>query len=291
MSYAKEQLEEMSRSVPFWWHSIDLGQGVVTDGFKTVAGLEHEVEALHLPDLSGKSVLDIGAYDGFFSFEMERRGAARVVALDHYVWALDLPKAIAYWRECNERGIPLDPDAEAAKLHPDELPGMLAYKTAHQALGSKVETVVQDFLEADAAELGTFDVVLFLGVLYHMQNPFRALQKVAELTRGVAIIETEAMALPGNEHRALCEFFEGAELNNDPSNWWAPNEKAVAGMCRAAGFSRAEVVVGSPLLDPSRKALTRKIRSSVATVLDELGVRKRMPMDIVRYRAIIHAWK
>jgi len=290
MPYTREELEQMAQSVPFWWHSIDFGHGVVTDGFKPVEGLQHELKALRLPDLHGKTVLDIGAYDGFFSFEAERRGAERVVALDHYVWAVDLPKAIAYWKECNERGIPFDPKAEAAQFHPEELPGMLAYKTAHRALDSKVETVVQDFLEADAAQLGTFDVVLFLGVLYHMQNPFQALQRVASLTRGVAIIETEAMALPGNEHRALCEFFEAGELNNDSSNWWAPNEKAVAGMCRAAGFSRVEVVVGSPLPNSARKPVTARVRSSLAAMLHELGLRKRLA-DIIRYRAIGYAWQ
>jgi hypothetical protein len=106
----------------------------------------------------------------------------------------------------------------------------------------------------------------------------------------VAIIETEAVALPGNEHRALCEFFEGPELNNDSSNWWAPNEKAVAGMCRAAGFSRVEVVVGSPLPNSSHKPVTAKVRSSLAAMLHELGLRKRSA-DVIRYRAIVHAWK
>lgn len=290
MSYTKEELEQMAQSVPFWWHSIDLGHGVVTNGLKTVEGLKHELKALRLPDLHGKTVLDIGAYDGFFSFEAERRGAERVVALDHYVWAVDLPKAIAYWRECNERGIPFDSEAEASRLHPEELPGMLAYKTAHRALGSKVETVVQDFMEADPDQLGTFDVVLFLGVLYHMQNPLLALQRVMALTQGVAVIETEAMALPGHEDRALCEFFEGVELNNDSSNWWAPNEKAVAGMCRAAGFSRVEVVVGSPLPSPSGRSATAKLRSAVGGVLRKLGFREKLA-EVIRYRAIVYAWK
>jgi tRNA (mo5U34)-methyltransferase len=83
MSYTKEELEQIAQSVPFWWHSIDLGQGVVTKGYKSIEGLEHELKVLRLPDLSGKTVLDIGAYDGFFSFEAERRGAARTVALEH----------------------------------------------------------------------------------------------------------------------------------------------------------------------------------------------------------------
>src|SRR5436190_3212468 len=127
MKPTQEQLKEMARAVPFWWHSIDLGQGIVTDGFKSAKHLQREVEAFRFPDLNGKTVLDIGAYDGFFSFEAERRGAKRVVALDHFVWALDIARAIAYWRECKERGVAPDPNGEESRMYPDELPGMLAY--------------------------------------------------------------------------------------------------------------------------------------------------------------------
>lgn len=68
-----------------WFHSIDLPSGR-TDGTKTAEFLARELAALDLPDLSGKSVLDIGAWDGFYSFTAERLGATRVVSLDHHVW-------------------------------------------------------------------------------------------------------------------------------------------------------------------------------------------------------------
>ena len=76
-------------AVPFWWHSIDVGFGVTTPGAKTAAFLEEESASLELPDVEGLSVLDIGAWDGFYSFLAETRGAARVVACDHFAWALD----------------------------------------------------------------------------------------------------------------------------------------------------------------------------------------------------------
>src|SRR4026209_289227 len=67
-----------------WYHTIDLGQGVVT---RAAATTPERLPRVQLPeDLSGRSVLDIGAWDGFFSFEAERRGAARVVATDYYAW-------------------------------------------------------------------------------------------------------------------------------------------------------------------------------------------------------------
>jgi tRNA (mo5U34)-methyltransferase len=290
VSHTKEQLEQFARSVPFWWHSIDLGHGVVTNGYRTADQLKHELEKLRLPDLRDKTVLDIGAYDGFFSFEAERRGAKRVVALDEYVWSLDLSQSISYWRECRTRGEAPNSQAQEFRLDHVRLPGMLAYNTSHKALESKVETIIADFMEADLSHLGTFDVVFYLGVLYHMQNPLESLKRVAALTGELAIIETESIALPAHENQALCEFFEGCELNDDYSNWWAPNEKAIVGMCLAAGFSRAEIIIGSPLPHPARKSPIAKLRSSVGFALREFGLREKLP-EVVRFRAVVHAWK
>src|SRR5258708_6671367 len=155
MTLTKEQLQAQSNKVPFWFHSIDLGQGVVTNGWKTPEILAGEIERLCLPDLRGKSVLDINAWDGFFSFEAERQGATRVVALDHYMWAMDLAEHNKYWTECQERGVTPDPYHTMPYYKPDELPGKIGFDTAHAARNSKVEVVVGDFMEMDLGPLGT----------------------------------------------------------------------------------------------------------------------------------------
>ena len=111
----KAELEREARTVAHWHHSIDLGEGVITDGEVSAGALEMMLQRLQLPDLSGKTVLDIGAYDGFFSFEAERRAAACVVALDHYVWSLDLPAHIRYLDECKRRGIAPQPYDQTAQ--------------------------------------------------------------------------------------------------------------------------------------------------------------------------------
>src|SRR5215217_1631087 len=72
---AGRELHRQAQALPFWWHSIDLGLGVVTPGGKSPEFLAGELESLHLPSLHGKSVLDIGAWDGFYSFAAEQRGA------------------------------------------------------------------------------------------------------------------------------------------------------------------------------------------------------------------------
>ncbi|MBA2671021.1 MAG: DUF1698 domain-containing protein [Gemmatimonadetes bacterium] len=288
---SRADLEQMAASVPFWFHSIDLGEGVTTPGIKSAAHLRKEVESFRLPDLKGKTVLDINAWDGFYSFEAERRGARRVVALDKMMWAMDLGEWNRYWLECKASGKAPLAFQDTPFWHPDTLPGKIGFDTAHQALGSRVESVVDDFMEMDISTLGQFDVVFFLGSLYHMMNPVEAMLRVSAVTNGTAIIETEAVAFPGFEDRAVCEFFPADELNGDSSNWWAPNEKALVGMCRAAGFREIRVIVGSPSLPGSSIA---RVRSAARNVLGKLGIRPKLDYadsHVVRYRAVVHASK
>lgn len=262
----RDQLIDEINSIPYWWHSIDLGGGVVTPGnMAALAGLDgrtcmqQAIDVLRLPDLAGKTVLDIGAWDGFYSFEAERRGASRVVALDHYVWSID-------WEAAGRSGSTASPHQRREAWQPEQLPGKRGFDLAHRELASSVEAVVDDFMTMDLESLGRFDVVLFLGVLYHLHNPFAAIQRLIEVTDGVVVIESEAVAFPGLEHRALCEFFESDELSGDATNWWAPNMLALTGMCRAAGFEHVEVVVGPPP-----------------------AVAEAPAGEPVRYRAVVHA--
>ena len=237
-SEAAERLRARVAAVPVWFHQIDLGHGVVTPGRRG-----WEFDALELPPLEGKTVLDIGAWDGYFSFEAERRGASRVVALDHYVWSLDLEGWERHQAERGAAGGPPVPAHEVPDLwQPQALPGKRGFDVARDALDSSVDAVVADFMEADLGSLGRFDVVLYLGVLYHMENPLAALRRLYEVTAELAVIETEAIHLPGAGERAVCEFFEGASLAGDPSNWWAPNVAALVAICRSAGFSQIRVV-------------------------------------------------
>lgn len=275
----KEEVAELSADVPFWWHSIDLGHGIITPGEKSWEMMNEELASLQLPDLHGKSVLDIGAYDGFYSFEAERRGASRVVALDHYAWSLDLGGHIAYWRECKEQGITPLPNEQTPHWRPQELPGKVAYDTAHRTLGSRVETVVADYMEVGTAEIGApFDVVLYLGVLYHMENPLASMKRVAAFTKETTIIGTHATYFPDYEDLEVCEFFSSNQLNGDPTNWWSPNAKAIVGMCLAAGFSEAKVVGAPEWTRPNLR--TRASRA--------LGRSRPEP---VHYRAVVHARK
>jgi tRNA (mo5U34)-methyltransferase len=245
---AKQQLVD---EVGSWHHSIDLGDGVVTPGGKTPDHFHDELRRLHLPEMAGKSVIDIGAWDGFYTFHAEHFGARRVVALDHYVWSIDFHKASAY------RSREYSSGQQSRAFHtipelwdPIGLPGKRGFDLAYRLRSSRAEVVVDDFMTMDLARLGTFDVVLFLGVIYHLEEPLRALRRLRAVTGGVAVIETEAVWLPGRLRRPLWQFVDAAHTHGDPTFWWVPTAEGLQAMCVAAGFSRAEIVAGPPTRSP-----------------------------------------
>lgn len=257
-----------------WHHSIDLGHGVVTPGLAGAGPVPERA----FPSFAGRSVLDVGAWDGYYSFLAERQGAARVVALDHYVWGVDLPARTAYWDECRAKGVLPDHRLDETEFwRGDELPGRRGFDLAKEVLGSGVEPVVADLMTTDLDALGAFDVVLYLGVLYHMKEPLTALDRVRRVTGEVAVIETAAVWIAGLEDEPLTAFFAGDELAHDYGNWYAPNQAALHAWCRAAGFSRVETVVGPPRFMAARRA---------KRALTGGGDNHR----VVHYRTVVHAF-
>jgi tRNA (mo5U34)-methyltransferase len=228
-----------------WYHEIDLGDGVLTPAMKSRADIAHEWNLFALDTLDGKSVLDIGGVDGAYAFLAEEAGAGPVAVLDHYIWATDSDRYGDIYRNYIERGkVPPAPH-ESAAWQPEDLPSRWRFDTAKQVLNSRAQAIVLDFMDCDLHRVGLWDVVLYLGVLYHMRDPLGALQRVAAVTREQAIIETEAMFIHGHPE-PLCRFFPAGELNNDRSNWWVPNLAALLALVGAAGFANAEVLVGEP---------------------------------------------
>jgi tRNA (mo5U34)-methyltransferase len=108
-----------------------------------------------------------------------------------------------------------------------------------------VEAVVADFMTMDLGTLGTFDVVLLLGVLYHLRDPWSCLSRLRQVTRGTARIETHAVAIAGHPQLRAWEFYPGAELAGDSSNWWGPTVDGLLSGCRDVGFS-AEPITDVP---------------------------------------------
>lgn len=191
-----------------WWHQIDLGGGIVTPGIDVTPARLAEIRMPE--DLSGLSVLDIGAWDGFFSFEAERRGARRVLATDSFCW---------------------DGGGWGTRK---------GFELARRVLGSRVEDKWIQVLDLSPETVGTFDLVLFLGVLYHMKHPLLALERVASVTTGQLIMQTQVDMLAVD--RPALAFYPGSELGGDPTNWFAPNPAALTAMLETVGFRTIEII-------------------------------------------------
>lgn len=184
-----------------WYHSIELPGGQVIEGHQSIAQLQRRLALFPIPaDLTGKRVLDIGAWDGWFSFEMERRGA-EVLALD------------------STRSTRL---AEAKKL-----------------LNSRIDYHIGDICHLTHRDLGTFDIVLFFGVLYHVKHPVMALENVCGMTRDMACIESFVTGTDLNAVPAM-EFYETTELRGQLDNWVGPNVPCLMAFTRTAGFARVQ---------------------------------------------------
>lgn len=244
------------------WHSVDLGDLFIEGARKTGEITYGEMRKADLPDLRGKTVLDIGAFSGWFSFEAERRGAARVVALEYHSWAADWPKLLDHMRReraagrvGNPYGVPPEVIDEAGQ------PGRRAFDATREVLGSRVEPVLSRFEDYDPGH--RFDVVLFLGVLYHCESPLSALQKVASLTGECLILETLGVHLPGLEGRAVWDFYGDDSVNNDVTTWWAPNDKGLVDMLRAVGFARVEVKSSTEAMTEEQRKRPRQLRTWV----------------------------
>jgi tRNA (mo5U34)-methyltransferase len=249
LGYINMTIDDLKREVEKinWWHRIDLGNGIITPG---IDRSPEKLKTLHMPDdLHGKTVLDIGAWDGFFSFEAERRGASRVLATDSFCWGGE------GWG--TKEG----------------------FNFARQALHSQVEDMEIDVMKLSPENVGVFDLVLFLGVLYHMPHPLLALEKVFSVTGDRLILETQVDMLCTK--RPAAAFYPGTELKNDPTNWWGPNRAAVTSMLSTVGFKRVEIVSLKP---PFALRFLRALRS-------KLKEQKAIVTTLQQARMVVHAWK
>lgn len=229
-----------------WFHSIHLGHGIITPGrFDNLRTLKR----VSVPDrLDGQTVLDIGAWDGFFSFEAERRGARRVLATDWFCWSGP------GWGTKD------------------------GFELARRALHSRVEDKEIDVFDLSPVTVGVFDLVLFLGVLYHLKHPMLALERVFNVTGRQLILETHVDLL--HSRRPAWAFYPSDELDRDPTNWFGPNPSAVVEMLKSVGFRRVEVVSLSSL--PFRIARALKWRWQG---------RGQFWTTLNQGRLVVHAWR
>ncbi len=224
---ADELRREVSALGP-WFHNLDLGNGVTTAPEHFLGdypAVKFASFAHALPeDMSGRTVLDIGCNAGFYSIEMKRRGADRVLGIDSDERYLAQGRLAA--RTLGYDGI--------------EFRNLSGYDVA--ALGEK------------------FDLVIFMGVLYHLRHPLLALDLIREHVAGDLLLfqsmqqgseavlevpEDHPFHMPGTWRKP--DYFDDPgypkmhfierRFANDWTNWWAPNAACSQAMLRAAGFT------------------------------------------------------
>src|SRR5919107_1579101 len=199
-----------------WYHSLDLGHGVVTPGM-----FDHRpvLDRYPLPDdLSGQHCLDVATMDGFWAFEMERRGAASVTALDlEDPDQLDWPAAL--------RG---DHDKSMDETKAER------FALAKRALGSNVERVLMSAYDL-GPHLGTFDFVFCGDLLLHLKDPITPVENIRSVCTGSAVIVNVIKKFRFYENRPMAEL-DGIDV----FEWWVTNLAGLVRMVRAAGFTRVD---------------------------------------------------
>lgn len=191
-----------------WFHQIDFGNGIVSPGWIGLDKIERMAKLIYDRPLAGKTVLDIGCWDGAYSVEAVRRGAARVLATDHFAW------------------------------HGDGWGDRRCFELTRAHLAPSIEAMDIDVTGLSPETVGTFDTVLFLGVFYHLRHPFQVLEQVAALAREVLVVESRIIA--PCSRRPFMRFYPGRELDGDPTNWWAPNRACMEAMLLDLGFRRVK---------------------------------------------------
>jgi len=211
----RETAERLASDTSIVWHQrFQLAETVWSPG---VHDIEHLVDRLRLPArLDGLSVLDIGTSNGGAAFIAERRGAERVVGVDIYP------------------------------------PSHFGFDRIRGGLGSNADFVRASIYDLPRLLDEQFDVVLFLGVLYHLRHPLLAIDSLHKLTRGTVYVETAACA--ARPEVAHVEFYASDTLQADGSNWFVPSTTCLSDWFTSSGFT-ADRVETWPEPNPSRALL------------------------------------
>ncbi len=199
-------LREQVASEPYWFHRMELRPGIQTPGWSDPA--REKLPHFGLPArMDAMRVLDVGCAEGFFSFEAERRGAREVVAIDSF------PDSIRRFNICRA------------------------------ALGSKATAYLCNVYDVTPKAFGTFDLVMFFGVLYHLRNPLLALEQIHAICGGSLLLQTLSAEVPGASDAPYARFYpSGMESGPngeplfDPTVFWVPNVACVRAMVQSVGF-------------------------------------------------------
>lgn len=250
-----------------WYHTIELAPGIVTPGW---FDLRPVVDALPWPDVRGKRCLDVGTYDGFLAFELERRGAAEVVAVDlddHSEW--DWPA----------RQRATGPESLAALAGGEKGVG---FRVAAKALGSSVRRVGGSVYRLSELGIGRFDVVVCGSLMLHLRDPIAALESIRNVCDG-EFLSSECVDLRLSLLHPTRPY---ARLDGTSAlcQWWSPSTAGHRQMLESGGFDivRRGRLYADPF-GPGHPAPGRDPRSRVVSAVR----RARLGNDGVPHVAVL----
>lgn len=215
----RTEARELVDAVEHWHQAWRLPYGIRTPGSYDP---EQLFKRLRLPDIRGRRILDVGTADGFFAFKCESLGA-EVVAIDH-------------------------------KGH-----NVTGFETAKRILGSNVEYVVANVYDLDPKEFGRFDIVLCLGVVYHLRHPLLALDRLRAMVEPGGALAVESLVCDEHLYTAreqysslrelapklsgipIAQFLPAYRYSDDATNKWSPNLEGLKAMVEDAGFAAERV--------------------------------------------------
>ena len=207
-------IRHQAEAEPYWFQKVELFPGYYSPGWSDP--IQRKLPYFGLPeDLSGMRVLDIGCAEGFFSFEAERRGAREVIGIDSF---------------------------------PDSIRRFNIVKAARQ---SNATAFLMNVYDLEPKRLGTFDLVLFYGVLYHLKHPQLALERIRSVCAGTLLFQTSRSKTrpAGRAPRPLLpprNVSGGEGEHYDPTVFWLFNEMCCVGMLDHVGFTDLEMVSHNP---------------------------------------------
>lgn len=208
----KAWIRERVEAEPYWFQKISLWPDLVTPGWSDPA--TEKLPYYGLPaDMTGMRVLDVGCAEGFFSFEAERCGASEIVSIDSF------PDSVRRFNLCRD------------------------------VFRSRATPYLCNVYDLSPKTFGTFDLVMFFGVLYHLRHPLLALEKILSVCTGTLLVQTAGREEPGTAAEPLAYFYPRGitsgppeDRQHDPTVFWLPNRECVRAMADHAGFLDIETV-------------------------------------------------
>jgi tRNA (mo5U34)-methyltransferase len=205
-----------------FYHSIDIKPGVSTKGWWD---LRHALPLMPFPDVKGKRCLDIGTWDGFYAYEMERRGAAEVVAID----VADMAE-VDYPPEARA-----DPYFDPS--HTGKQPRSAGFHLLHELLESNVQWRGANVYDLNPDDHGTFDVVIMGSLLVHLRDPVRALDAIRSvLSPGGKFLSVDFIHPVVHLLARRRPLFELRAVGSD-FQWWLASEAGLRHLLHVGGFT------------------------------------------------------